>query len=395
MSAPAQRDAGSQTITGDEENEASIEERLTIRDSIPLPVLLNSVTRFLREVRTEAALFIQSLPEIDPETLDLNHRNCTICWDDFKLLQSTNNSSSLSERDPTPLQLPCAHTICKTCIQHWLAKTGTCPFCRHQCTRREFLGNDAAFKRDRQRRESYLAFAEIAPIYLVIVNPRNNTYGEFADWAFMGETDILKLRAQWAIDDFNQFSTGFEEQMLQGPHGRRFLTKLRAALAAGVAMMEESGSSEDEERSDDEGDFSIEEDDFEGLAYADEVLEEYGSTDEEEEEDDDIDDIDDDDDDDDEVGEHMAESEDAIASATVAATAAMEEEEEEEEEQEKEQNLIVMDVGDDGDDSNSGEPDDTEIEGDEQHASVSLLGCAALISVAGLGVLMTSRVCTC
>lgn len=376
MSAPAQTDAGTQIITGDVENEASIEERLTIRDSIPLPILLNSVAKFLREVKTEAAVFIQSLPKVDPETLDPNHRSCTICWDDFKLLQSKKKSSSLTERDSTPLQLPCAHNICKTCIQDWLAKTGTCPWCRHQCTRREFIGNDAAFKRDRRRRESYQAFAEIAHKYLTTINPRNISYGEFADWAFIGETDILKLRAQWAVDDFNQFSTTFEEQMLQGPDGRRLLMKLRAALAAGTAMMEESDSSEDEERGNDVGN-SFMEDDFEGLAYAEAVLEEYGSTDEEEESTDD---------DDDEVGEYMAESENAIAAVTAAA--AMEEEEE------KDENLVVMDVGEDDDDDNV-EPNDTEIEEEEQHPSVSLLGCAALISVAGLGVLMTSRVCTC
>lgn len=379
MSAPSQTNTSTQIITGDVENEASIEERLTIRDSIPLPILLNSVARFLREVKTEAAVFIQSLPEVDPETLDPNHRSCTICWDDFKLLQSKNNSSSLTERDSTPLQLPCTHNICKTCIQDWLAKTGTCPWCRHQCTRREFIGNDAAFKRDRRRRESYQAFAEIAPIYLAIVNPRKNTYGEFADWAFIGEADILKLRAQWAVYDFNQFSTTFEEQMLQGSDGRRLLMKLRAALAADTAMMEESNSSEDEERSDDVGNSFMEEDEFEGLAYAEAVLEEYGSTDEEEE-------STDDDDDDDEVGEYMAESENAIAAVTAAV--AMEEEEE------KDENLLIMDVGEDDDDDNV-EPDDTEIEEEEQHPSVSLLGCAALISVAGLGVLMTSRVCTC
>lgn len=378
MSAPAQTNTSTQIITGDVESEASIEERLTIRDSIPLPILLNSVARFLREVKTEAAVFIQSLPEIDPETLDPNHRSCTICWDDFKLLQSKNKSSSLTERDSTPLQLPCTHKICKTCIQEWLAKTGTCPWCRHQCTRREFIGNDAAFKRDRRRRESYQAFAEIAPIYLAIVNPRENTYGEFADWAFIGETDILQLRAQWAVYDFNQFSTTFEEQMLQGPDGRRLLMKLRAALAADLAMMEERDSSEDEERSDDVGNSFMEEDEFEGLAYAEAVLEEYGSTDEEEESTAD--------DDDDAVVEYMVESENAIAAVTAAATM--------EEEEEKDENLLVMDVGEDDNDDNV-EPDDTEIEEGEQHPSVSLLGCAALISVAGLGVFMTSRVCTC
>lgn len=379
MSAPVQTESAPQIVAGYVENEASIVERLTIRDSIPLPILLGSVAKFLRELRTKSAVFIQSLPEIDPETLDPDFRNCVICWDEFKLL-SKNLSSSLSESDSTPLQLPCTHTICKTCIQSWLAKTDTCPFCRHQWTRQEFLGNDAAFKRDQWRQESYQAFAEIAPIYLAIIKPQNNNYGEFNEWAFIGETDILKLRAQWAIDDFNQFSTTFEEKMLQGPEGRRLLMKLRAALAAGAAMMEESGDSEDEERSDEDGNSFMEEDDFEGLAYADAVLEEYGSTDEEEEESTDDDDVD-------EIGKFLAESEAAIAAATAAATM------EEEREEEKELNLIVMDVGEDDDDDNV-EPDNTEIEQEEQHpSSVSLLGCAALMAVAGLGVLMTSRVC--
>ena len=435
MSAFTLTDAGTQINAGNLESEASIEERKALRAGIPLPILLNSVARFLRKAETETAVFIQSLPNIDLEKLDPNQRNCAICWDVFKLQSKSIKLSSLSERDSTPLQLPCAHIICKACIQGWLAKTGTCPFCRHQCTRREFLGNDAASQRDIRRRESYKEFAELAPHYLATINPQINTYGEFTAWAFIDHSEILSLRilslrilrmrAQLVIGNFNRFPTTLEERMLQGPDGRRLLMKLRAALAAGLPL-KVIDYSEHEEQSDEEGDFeglayagdvleeygnysedeaqSDEEGDFEGLAYADDVLEEYGSTDEEEEPADD----------DDYGGEFLDESEDAATSITAA------EREEDEEHPANDHNgwqitdesedaaastaaaavatmlegvvkdLVNEDKDDDGDVASGA----TEIEEEKKSRSVSLLGCAALISMAGLAILMTSRICT-
>lgn len=80
--------------------------------------------------------------------------------------------------------------------------------------------------------------------------------------------------------------------MLQGPDGRRFLIKLRGASAAGVPM-KVFGYSEEEEQSEEEGD-SMEEGEFESLAYAGDVIEEYGSNDYDEEEKEPADDDDDD-----------------------------------------------------------------------------------------------------
>lgn len=429
MSAFPLTDAGTQINAGSLESEASIEERGALRALIPLPILLNSVARFLRKAETETAVFIQSLPNVDLERLDPDQRNCAICWDVFKLQSKSIKLSSLSERDSTPLQLPCAHVICKACIQGWLAKTGTCPFCRHQCTRREFLGNAAASQRDIRRRESYKEFAELAPHYLATIKPRINTYGEFAAWAFIDPSEslslrilslrILRLRAQWVIWNFNRFPTTLEERMLQGPDGRRLLMKLRAALAAGVPL-KVIDYNEDEEQSDEAGDSTEDGDpeglayadtvegEFEGLAYADDVLEEYGSTDEEEE-------PADDDDDDDYGGELLDESEDAATSISAA------EREEDEEYPANDHNGwqitdesedaaastaaaaavatmlegVVKDlVNDDKDDDGDVAPGATEIDEEKKTRSVSLLGCAALISMAGLAISVTSRICT-
>lgn len=287
------------------EEKARMEKCMALRAGIPLPILLDSVARFLRKAENETAVFIQSLPDIDPETLDQNHRNCAICWDGFKLQSKSRKSSSLSERDNTPLRLPCAHIICKACIQGWLAKSGTCPFCHHQCIRQEFLCDHT---RDSGRRESYKKFAELALDYLATIKPEISTYGEFAAWALIDDSKdlsvrILRIRARFVIRRFNQFPTTLEERMLQGPDGRRLLSPMKY---------------EDEEQSDEKGD-SKEEGEFEGLAYADDVLEEYGSTDEEEEPADD-----------DDGGELLDESEDAATSTAASERGEGEDKEEEE-----------------------------------------------------------------
>lgn len=316
-----------------------MEECVALRADIPLPILLDSVARFLRKAETETAVFIQSLPDIDPETLDPNHRNCAICWDGFKLQSKIRKFSSLPERDNTPLQLPCAHIICKACIQGWLAKSASCPFCHHQCIRQEFLGDGT---RDIRRRASYKEFAELAPHYLETIKPEINTYGELAAWALTDDSKdlsvrFLRIQAQLVMRKFNQFPTALEERMMRGRDGRRLLSPMRVIDYSedGEQSDKEGDSMEeggDEKQRDEPGD-STEEGEFEGLAYADDVLEEYGSTDEEEEEEEeepaDNDDDDDDDDYDDDGGELLDESEYA-ATSTAAAERGEEEEKEEE-----------------------------------------------------------------
>lgn len=310
------------------EDKARMERYVALRADIPLPILLDSVARFLQKAETETAEFIQSLPDIDPETLDRNHRNCAICWDGFKLQSKSKKflSSSLSEREITPLRLPCAHIICKACIQGWLTKSGTCPFCHHQWIRQEFLGTC-----DIQRRESYKEFVELASEYLATIKPEINTYGEFAAWAMIEDDSkdfslrILRIRAQFMIWKFNEFPTTFEERMLQisETYGRRrVLSPMRRLIdhneedeeqinKEGDSMANEGGA---EEQQNERGDYT-EEGEFKGLAYADEVLEEYGSTDEELADDDDDDD---DDADDDDGGELLHESKDTTATSSGA-----------------------------------------------------------------------------
>lgn len=312
------------------EDKAKMEECVALRAGIPLPILLDSVVRFLRKAETETAVFIQSLPDIDPETLDPNHQNCAICWDGFKLQSKSGKFSSLSERDNTPLQLPCAHIICKACIQGWLAKSGTCPFCHHQCIRQEFLGDGTC---DIRRRESYKEFAELAPHYLATIKPQINTYGEFAAWALTDDSKdlsvrFLRIQAQCVMRKFNEFPTTLEARVMQGPDRRRLLSPMKVIDYSedGEQSDKEGDSMEeggDEEQSDEKGD-STEEGEFEGLAYADDVLEEYGSTDEEEEEEP----AEDDDDDDDDGGELLDESEDAATSSAAAERGEGEEKEE-------------------------------------------------------------------
>lgn len=160
--------------------------------------------------------------------------------------------------------------------------------------------------------------------------------------------------------------------MLQGPDGRQFLIKLRAALAAGVPM-KVIGYSEDEEQSEQEGD-SMEEGEFESPAYADDVLEEHGSNDYDEEEKKPADD-----DDDHNGGQLMDKSKDATTST--AAVARLEE--------------VVKDlVNENKDDNGSVEPATEIVVEKKKTPSVGLsLGCAVLISMGWLAILMTAPIC--
>ena len=60
-------------------------ERSEIRDNFSLPILVGICEIILKGFESDFAVFIQYLPETDPETLDPDNRNCPICWSDFKL----------------------------------------------------------------------------------------------------------------------------------------------------------------------------------------------------------------------------------------------------------------------------------------------------------------------
>lgn len=342
MSAVAQTDAANHAANeNDIAHQASIDERLVIRNTVPLGILVSALAMLLRKLEADFNGFVQLLPEIDPETLDPNNRNCTVCWNDFKL-QSENNSTGLSERDSTPLQLPCSHRLCKACIQDWLLKTGTCPFCRHQCCSR--IGPEPTFEHEQlfRFREAYEAIAEIAPIFLAD-NFINDTFGDFNLWLFTDEadqhdTDDSKVRAQCAMDAFEEFTNTFADFLRKGPEGCQRLMEIRAVRAA----MEESGG-EDEEQID------------ERLRDAGATSDGYGSIGGEE--------------------ESMDDNKEGfmdVDEETATPAAAMDEKGE--------------DFDEEGDDDN--EWGFEEMENDEQRNPATVLGGAAIVSMAVIGILM-------
>lgn len=385
MSAVAQTDAGTRAVNADHlayQESMEEQERLIIRDNVPLPILVSAIATVLQKLEDDFATFVKSLPEIDPERLDPDCRNCAVCWDEFKL-QSKNDSSVLSERDSTPLQLPCLHYLCKACIQDWLLKAGTCPVCRHQCCPR--IGPEPTFEHQQwfRFREAYEAIVEIAPVFLAI-NSQNDTYGEFVLWLFAGETDEydtddLRARAQCAEDACEEFITTFGEFVRQDPEGRQWLMEMRAHLAARATR--EQSVSEDGERIDEE---DLMEDDLEGLYDAEAMSEGYGSIHEDEES----------------MDENEDGSTDEGADSPTDA-AAMKEEEESMDEGEDFDQLGNYNDDDEEDSMGEGEEFDEQghdeelenIEVDEQHTPASVLGCAAIVSMAGVGILMASRVC--
>ena len=338
----------------------------------------------LKRFESDFDVFIQSLPEIDPETLDLDNRNCPVCWTGFTL-QLKHDPSTLSERNPTPLRLPCAHHVCRACIHDWLPRAGTCPLCRQQFGPQNGIYITTEHEKWFRLREPYEAIAEIAPIYLAS-NPNNDTFGEFVLWLFASQKDdpdALQTRAQLAMDRFQGYTMGLLEVLRHDPAGRQLLMKFREGNA-GRAPMKDSGN-EYEVRSD-AGD--IMEEILETFGDADAVSEGYSSNGEATDDD----------------REEIMENENAD---TAASSVGEEEEDIMDEREEDEEDLMdenenadpaaaawgeeedSTDEGEDFDEMGDDEDDsEYELEEDEQHTPVAVLGCAAVVSMVGMGLLM-------
>ena len=352
-------------------------ERLKIRDNFSLPILVGICEILLKCFESDFAVFIKSIPEIDPETLDPDNRNCPVCWSDFNL-PSKYDPATQPERDLTPLRLPCAHHVCNACIHDWLPKAGICPVCRQQFGPENGKYPTVDHEKWFRLREPYEVIAEITPIYLA-GNPINDTFGEFAFWLYAGESDdfdSLKARAQWAMDRFQGYTISLIEAMRLDPIGRQWLHKIRVGIA-GRAPWKDSGNG-DEVGSDEGG---VMEESLDTLDDTDLVSEGYSSNGEE-----------DGSMDDDEEDEGMDENE---AADTAAAPVG---EEEDLMDENEDADTAAAAVGDEEDftdeDEDSDEMSDDEDDGeyeselDEQHTFVTVLGCAALVSLVGMGIMM-------
>lgn len=417
MSAVAETDAG---IHSAKAEDVLYLERSAIRDNIPLPILVRTCEIVLKGFESDFAVFIQSIPEIDPETLDPDNRYCPVCWDEFNL-QSKHHQSSHPEGDPTPLRLPCAHHICSACIHDWLPKAGTCPACRQQFGPQNGDYSTVEHEKFFRLREPYEVIAEITPIYLAS-NPKNVTFGEFALWLYADDgddPDALKARAQWAMRRFQGYTIGLVEAMRQDPEGRQWLKEIRAGIAGRPLMKD---SDHEAEVGSDEGD--IMEDNLETLDNADAVSEGYRSSGEEDgpmdddeeesmDENEDADtvaatvgeeeDLTDEKDDDDTDAATESREEDLTGEnedADTAAAAAGEEEGEQEDlmDENEDAYITAAAVGEEEDTTDEGEDFDVmseddddweyELEVDEQHTPLTVLGCAAVVSIVGMGILI-------
>lgn len=385
MPSVSQTDAGALAANAED---ILYQERSAIRDNIPLEILVGACEFLLKRYESDFAVFIQSIPEIDPETLDPDNRDCPICWTEFTL-QLKHDPSTHGERDPTPLRLPCAHHVCKSCTYNWLPRVGTCPLCRQQFGPQ----NDIHFATDHEKwfrlREPYEAIAEIAPIYLAS-NPQKNTFGEFMLWLFASQSDdpdALQTRAQLAMNRFQVYTMGLSEALRHDPAGRQLLMKFRVG-SVGRASMEESGN-EDEVRSD-EGD--IVEEDLETPGGVDAVSEGYsgngegdGPTDDDREE---------------SMGSENADTAVPVLDKEEDLMDEREDQEEEDLMDENEDNHPAAaalaeeedftDEGEDFDEMGDDEDDwEHEFGHEEQNTPAAVLGCAALVTMVGMGLMMT------
>lgn len=385
MSAVAQTEAGALAANAED---ILYQERSAIRDNIPLQILVGACEFLLKRYESDFAVFIQSIPEIDPETLDPDNRDCPVCWTEFTL-QLKHDPSTHGERDPTPLRLPCAHHVCKACTYKWLPRAGTCPLCRQQFGPQ----NGIHFTTDHEKwfrlREPYEVIAEIAPIYLAS-NPKKNTFGEFVLWLFASQSDdpdALQTRAQLAMDRFQGYTMGLLEALRHDPAGRQLLMKFRVGNA-GRASMKESGN-EDEVRSD-EG--AIVEENLETPDDVDAVSEGYSGNSEDD-------------------GPTDDDREESMESGNAdTAGPALEEKEDIMDEREDQEEEDLMDENEDNDPASAalGEEEDStdegedfdemgddeddweyEFEDEEQNTPAAVLGCAALVTMVGMGLMMT------
>lgn len=380
MSAVAQTDAG---IHAANTEDILHQERSAIRDNIPLHILVGTCEMSLKRFESDFDVFIQSIPEIDPETLDLDNRNCPVCWTDFTL-QLKHDPSTHSERNPTPLRLPCAHHVCRACIHDWLPRAGTCPLCRQQFGPQNGIYITTEHEKWFRLREPYEAIAEIAPIYLAS-NPNNDTFGEFVLWLFASQNDdpdALQTRALLAMDRFQGYTMGLLEVLRHDLAGRQLLMKFRESSASRAPMKD--SDNEYDVRSDG-GD--IMEENLETFDGADAVSDGYSSNGEATDDD----------------REEIMENENAdTAASTVGEEEDIMDEREEDEEDLMDENEDAdpaaaawgeeedsTDEGEDFDEMGDDEDDsEYELEEDEQHTPVAVLGCAAVVSVIGMGLLM-------
>lgn len=376
MSAVVQIDAGTHATDAED---VLYQERLKIRDNMPLPVLVGTCEILLETFQSDFAVFIQSIPEVDPKTLDPDRRNCPVCWDDYNT-QSKHDPSTHSEHDRTSLRLPCAHHVCKACAHDLLPRTGTCPVCRQQFGPQNDNYPTVEHEQYFLLREPYEAIAEITPIFLAS-NRKNDSFGEFALWLFADESndpDALQTRAQLAMNIFQGFTFAFVEVMRHEPTGREWLEKLRVGII-GRGLMKDSNN-EDEVGSDGENsdtntaaatvgegeDFMDMREDANPAAAT--VAEEEDSMDENEDADRAAAALGEEEKDPTDEGEEFDE---------------MGDDEDEWEEDPTDEGEDFDEMGDDEDDWGY------EIEAEEQHTLVTVLGCAALISMVGIGLLMS------
>lgn len=205
-------------------------ERIMFRMTLPLTSILANVEGALHEIEKvdcETKNILQTT-RIDPALL-APATDCSVCG-------LTLNPARIPTVDLAPAhRLPCNHKICGTCLTNWLAKAGSCPFCRHRLTSRIFIDDEFDPRSEAYARPILEEIILQGRTYLQ-TDPADITFRGFYNSGANGETteefsqkmEILELL-------FQQYSTALEDFSLRSELGQNFKIKFWEENAAKIA----------------------------------------------------------------------------------------------------------------------------------------------------------------
>lgn len=201
-------------------------ERLIFRMIMPLDIMLISIEETLgetlgsvSEVERESDFLLSSLPRIDRQTLDQG-QECPICDKVFNYRAKNSFTRAVT---PIPLQLPCSHIICESCLETWLSKAGSCPMCRCTLTSRVFQGGDSVVDVLSDVRAVFRKVLHFGKLYLE-TNPSNDSFGGMWSWGRKAESEEQR-RAWKTMQQFQNYKTRIETTMLSTEGGKAILAR--------------------------------------------------------------------------------------------------------------------------------------------------------------------------
>ena len=203
-------------------------ERLMFRMTLPLTGILTNVEEALHEIEKvdcETRNILQTT-RIDPALL-APATDCSVCG----LILNPARIPDLASAH----RLPCNHNICGTCLTNWLAKAGSCPFCRHKLTSRMFIDDEFDPRNEAYARPILEEILLQGRIYLQ-TDPADITFrGFYNSGANVETTGEFSLKMEILELLFQQYSTALEDSSMRSELGQNFKIKFWEENVAKIA----------------------------------------------------------------------------------------------------------------------------------------------------------------